>query len=150
MRAFGLNGLLLLNVVLLADRRRSAAYLFLAARSSPLGAALFTTAFLGASAVPVYLVFCMPEILNVTLVTLAYFLWTYREVAPNRTLIGRVAAARRRRAARARDVFEAVQRVAGGAAGPDGMVAARMDARIRRWASSRSPSRRSALRSTRR
>ena len=64
-RAFGLNGLLLLNVVLLAIAA-SCAYLFLAARSSPLGAALFTTAFFGASALPVYLVFWMPEILNVS------------------------------------------------------------------------------------
>ena len=51
-RAFGLNGLLLLNVVLLAVAALCA-YLFLAARSSPVGAALFTTAFFGASAVPV-------------------------------------------------------------------------------------------------
>ena len=86
-RAFGLNGLLLLNVVLLAIAALCA-YLFLAARSSPVGAALFTTAFFGASAVPAYLVFWMPEILNVTLVTTAYFLWTYREVAPTTRLSG--------------------------------------------------------------
>ena len=64
------------------------AYLFLAARSSPVGAALFTTAFFGATALPVYLVFWMPEILNVTLVTVAYFLWAYREVSPARRLAG--------------------------------------------------------------
>jgi hypothetical protein len=45
---------------------------------------LFTSAFLGATALPVYLVFWMPEILNVALVTVAYFLWTYRHVAPGR------------------------------------------------------------------
>jgi hypothetical protein len=86
-RAFGLNGLLLVNVVLLAIAA-SCAYIFLAARSSSLGAALFTTAFFGATALPVYLVFWMPEILNVTLVTVAYFLWAYREVAPTRRLAG--------------------------------------------------------------
>jgi hypothetical protein len=85
--AFGLNGLLLMNVVLLAVAA-SCAYLFLAARSSPVGAALVTTAFFGASAVPAYLVFWMPEILNVALVTTAYFLWTYREVAPGTRLSG--------------------------------------------------------------
>ena len=86
-RAFGLNGLLLVNVVLLAVAA-CCAYLFLAARSSPVGAALFTTAFFGATALPVYLVFWMPEILNVTLVTVAYFLWAYREVSPARRLAG--------------------------------------------------------------
>jgi hypothetical protein len=86
-RAFGLNGLLLLNVVLLAIAA-CCAYVFLAARSSPLGAALFTTAFFGATALPVYLVFWMPEMLNVTLVTVAYFLWAYREVSPTKRLAG--------------------------------------------------------------
>ena len=86
-RAFGLNGLLLLNVVLLGVVG-VCGYLFLAARSPSLGAGLFTAAFLGASALPVYLVFFMPEILNVALVALAYFLWFYREVSPNRTLGG--------------------------------------------------------------
>ena len=86
-RAFGLNGLLLLNVVLLATAA-FCAYVFLAARSSPVGAALFTTAFFGATALPAYLVFWMPEMLNVTLVTVAYFLWAYREVATTRRLSG--------------------------------------------------------------
>lgn len=86
-RAFGLNGLLLLNVVLLAIVALCG-YLFLAARAPAIGAALFTTAFLLASAIPVYLVFYMPEILNVTLVVVAYFLWSYREVATNRILSG--------------------------------------------------------------
>jgi hypothetical protein len=86
-RVFGLNGLLLLNVVLLAIAV-CCAYVFLAARSSPLGAALVTTAFFGATAVPVYLVFWMPEILNIALMTAAYFLWSYREVAPGRRLAG--------------------------------------------------------------
>ena len=32
--------------------------------------------------VPIYLVFLAPEIFNFTLVTVAYFLWLYKEVAP--------------------------------------------------------------------
>lgn len=86
-RAFGLNGLLLLNVVLLAIAA-CCAYVFLAARSSSVGAALFTTAFFGGTALPVYLVFWMPEMLNVALVTAAYFLWAYREVSPTKRLAG--------------------------------------------------------------
>jgi hypothetical protein len=86
-RAFGLNGLLLLNVTLLAIAV-CCAYAFLAARSSSLGAALVATAFFGATAVPVYLVFWMPEILNVALLTVAYFLWSYREVSPSGRLSG--------------------------------------------------------------
>jgi hypothetical protein len=86
-RAFGLNGLLLLNVVLLAIAA-CCGYRFLSARSLSLDAVLFTTAFFGATALPVYLVFWMPEMLNLTLVTVAYFLWTYREVSPTKRLAG--------------------------------------------------------------
>lgn len=78
---FGLNGMLLAQVVLLGIAATTA-YLFLAARSQPLAAVLFTTAFFGASVLPVYGVFLMPEIFNFTLVLLAYFLWLYKEVAP--------------------------------------------------------------------
>ena len=80
-RFFGLNGLLLLHVLLLAAAG-VAAYVFLSAQSSPLAAATFVSAFLGASVMPVYGVFLMPEIFNFTLVTLAYFFWLYKEVAP--------------------------------------------------------------------
>jgi hypothetical protein len=80
-RAFGLNGLLLFHVFLLGAAA-VAAYLFLAAQSPPIAAATFVTAFLGASVVPVYGVFLMPEIFNFTLVLLAYFLWLYKEIAP--------------------------------------------------------------------
>ena len=80
-RFFGLNGLLLLHVLLLAATG-VAAYVFLSAQSSPLAAATFVSAFLGASVMPVYGAFLMPEIFNVTLVTLAYFFWLYKEIAP--------------------------------------------------------------------
>ncbi len=69
--------------------RRSCAYAFLAAQSPPASAAAFVTAFFGASVLPVYGVFLMPEIFNFTLVFVAYFLWLYKEVAPGRWLDGR-------------------------------------------------------------
>jgi hypothetical protein len=80
-RLFGLNGMLIFHVLLLAIVG-VCAYLFLAAQSPPVAAALFATAFLGATVLPVYGVFLMPEILNVALVFVAYFLWLYKEVRP--------------------------------------------------------------------
>lgn len=87
-RYLGLNGLLVFHVILLGIAGL-AAYLFLVAQSSPMSAAAFTSAFLGASVLPAYGVFLMPEIFNVTLVTLAFFLWLYKEVAPGSRLAGR-------------------------------------------------------------
>jgi len=63
-------------------------YLFLAAQSPQPVAALFTTAFLGAAALPVYGVFLMPEIFNFSLVFLAFFLWLYKEVTPDTRVLG--------------------------------------------------------------
>ena len=79
-RAYGLNGMLILNVVLLAAAF-VCAYVFLAAQSPHAIAALFAAAFFGAAALPVYGVFLMPEILNLAFVLFAYFLWLYKEVA---------------------------------------------------------------------
>ncbi len=77
--AAGLNGMLIFNVLLLAGIS-ACGYVFLAGqRAPPLVAALFTTAFFGAAALPVYGVFLMPEIFNVALVFFAYFLWLYKE-----------------------------------------------------------------------
>jgi hypothetical protein len=87
-RLFGLNGLLLLNVLLLAAAA-TCAYAFLAAQMEPFSAAVFTGAFFGASSLPVWGVFLMPEVLNLTLVLVAYFLWLYKEVAPGSWLDGR-------------------------------------------------------------
>ncbi len=81
-RAFGLNGFLVFHVVLLF-LAATCLYLFLAARSKPGGALAFTTAFIGASCVPVYMVFIAPEILHFSLVVFAYFLWLYKEVSPD-------------------------------------------------------------------
>ncbi len=87
-RLLGLNGLLVFHVVLLGATA-VAAYAFLAAQSSPTSAAAFTSAFLGASVLPVYGVILMPEVFNVALVTVSYFLWLYKEVAPTSRLAGR-------------------------------------------------------------
>ncbi len=84
-RVLGLNGLLVLHVLLLFGVC-ACGHAFLAARSRPGPALLFTLAFVGASCVPVYIVFLAPEILNFALVFFAYFLWLYKEVAPERGL----------------------------------------------------------------
>lgn len=84
-RLFGLNGLLLANVVLLAIAA-VAGYAFLSARGSPARAVALVSAFFGASVLPVYSVFLMPEVFNFTLVLSAYCLWLYKEVAPGSSL----------------------------------------------------------------
>lgn len=84
-RFFGVNGLLLFHVVLLGAAG-TCAYLFLAAQRPSASAAALTTAFLGASILPVYGVFLMPEIFNFTIVMVAYFLWLYKEVKPESPL----------------------------------------------------------------
>lgn len=55
------------------------------------GAALFTTAFVGAASVPVFGVFLMPEIFNFSIVFIAYFLWLDKEVTPESRLNSRYA-----------------------------------------------------------
>jgi len=80
-RLLGLNGLLVLNVLLLF-LAGVCGYVFLSAQSRPGSALAFTLAFVFSSCVPVYLVFLTPEIFNFSLVFFAYFLWLYKEVAP--------------------------------------------------------------------
>src|SRR5205085_11673709 len=58
------------------------AYLLRAAQSRPLRPAVSSSAFLGATVLPAYGAFLMPEIFNFALVLLAYFLWLYKEVKP--------------------------------------------------------------------
>jgi hypothetical protein len=77
-RLYGLNGLLIVNVLLLA-MAVVCAYMFLAAQSPRASAALFTSAFFGAAALPVYAAFLMPDVFNLVVVLLAYFLWLYKE-----------------------------------------------------------------------
>lgn len=86
-RLLGMNGFLVFHVLLLA-LVCVCGYLFLAANTTPSIAALFTGAFIGASVVPVYVVFLTPEIFNFALVFLGYFCWLYKEVAwPKRPLL---------------------------------------------------------------
>lgn len=84
-RLFGLNGMLLLNVLLLGTVI-ALGYVFLAVQGSTLGALIWTTAFAGASVVPAYAVFLMPEMLNAALVFTAYFLWLFKETGFARRL----------------------------------------------------------------
>ncbi|HEV3058162.1 MAG TPA: hypothetical protein VGY48_07925 [Vicinamibacterales bacterium] len=80
-RVLGLNGFLVLHVLLLFAAG-ACGYAFLAAQSRPGPALAFTLAFIFASCVPVYTVFLAPEILHFSLVLCAYFLWLYKEVSP--------------------------------------------------------------------
>ena len=82
-KLYGLNGLLIFNVLLLA-LAVVCAYAFLTVQSPPVAAALFTSAFFGAAALPVYGAFLMPDIFNLAMVLLAYFLWLYKEVRQER------------------------------------------------------------------
>ncbi|HVW06883.1 MAG TPA: hypothetical protein VHB78_17895 [Vicinamibacterales bacterium] len=81
-RLAGLNGLLLMNVVLLA-LVLWAGIEMLRVRSTPLAAILFTSAFVCGSAVLVYGAWLTPEVLNFAGVFLAYWLWcTYGSARP--------------------------------------------------------------------
>ena len=79
-RLLGMNGFLVFHALLLFAVC-ACGYAFLAARSRPGPALAFTLGFIGASVVPVYAVFLMPEIFNFSVIFIAYFLWLYKEVA---------------------------------------------------------------------
>jgi 4-amino-4-deoxy-L-arabinose transferase-like glycosyltransferase len=83
----GVGGMLVFNLVLLAISL-ACAVRFCQAQCGRLAGAILGTAFIGASIVPVYGVFLMPEIFNFTLVFGAYFLWLYKEVAPPTAWLG--------------------------------------------------------------
>jgi len=76
----GLNGLLVFHVVMLVGVGACGYAFLVAQRTSPAIAALFVTAFFGAAALPIYGVFLMPEVFNLSLVAVAYFLWLYKDV----------------------------------------------------------------------
>jgi hypothetical protein len=77
----GTNGFLLLHALLLA-LVIGTSYVFLAARSSPTVALLLASGFFLASVTPGYLVWVTPELFNLAIVTLAYFCWLFKRVAP--------------------------------------------------------------------
>lgn len=79
-RLFGLNGLLVLNLVLLLVVV-VLGYLFAAACSPEWPSLAMSSAFVGASVAPVYFVWLTPEVLNFSLVFAAFFLWFYKDAA---------------------------------------------------------------------
>lgn len=81
-RVFGLNGFFVFHVLLLFGVC-VCGYLFLAARSLPGPALVFTLAFVGAAAVPVWAAFLTSDLFNFALVFFAYFLWLYKEAVPD-------------------------------------------------------------------
>lgn len=90
-RVFGMSGFLVLHVLLLGLVCVCGYRFLVASGARPASALSFALAFVFASAVPVYTVFLMPEVMNFTLVFVAYFLWSYKEVGAHRGgwLVGR-------------------------------------------------------------
>lgn len=80
-RVFGTNGFLVLHALLLT-LTFAAAYAFLSARSGAWPALMYTAAFFIGSVAPVYFVWISPELFNLSLACYAFFLWSYKEVAP--------------------------------------------------------------------
>jgi hypothetical protein len=86
---FGTSGFLIFHAVLLTLSFAAAQRFLSAVEARPAVAASFAAVFIFASVVPVYFVWLMPEIFNFTTVFCAYFLWTYKLVAPASTASGR-------------------------------------------------------------
>jgi hypothetical protein len=76
----GTNGFLVLHAILMTVCF-GCGYAFLVARSSPLAALVFASAFLFASVAPVYMAWLTPDFFNLAMVFIAYFFWSYKEVA---------------------------------------------------------------------
>ena len=79
---FGTNGFLVFHALLLTLNLLLASRYLVARGSSPRLAAGFASVFLFASVTPVYFVWLTPELFNVTLVLAAFFLWSYKRIAP--------------------------------------------------------------------
>ncbi len=77
---FGSNGFLVLHALLMTACFLCA-YAFLAARSHPVAALVFTIAFLCISLVPIYIVQIGPDFFIFAIVLIGYFFWCYKEVA---------------------------------------------------------------------
>ncbi|HKY22654.1 MAG TPA: hypothetical protein VJM31_15685 [Vicinamibacterales bacterium] len=81
---FGTNGFLVLHAILIA-LDLLVTYLFVLALTRSNWVALpMAAAFLGVSVVPVYFVWLVPELFNVSLALYAVFFWAYKEVARER------------------------------------------------------------------
>ncbi|MDP6373741.1 MAG: hypothetical protein QF634_14670 [Vicinamibacterales bacterium] len=81
-RLAGLNGILALNILLLAGVF-GCAYAYASTRGSSGGALLIAGAFLAGSIAPLYLVWLTPEVFHFALVFFAYFVWLYKESRPS-------------------------------------------------------------------
>jgi hypothetical protein len=77
----GTNGFLFFHALLLGVAI-FAAYLFLNTRCSPTVSALIATAYFLAAVPAGYFVWMTPELFNLVVVTLGFFCWLYKEVAP--------------------------------------------------------------------
>ena len=87
--AFGTNGFLVFHAILIA-LDLLVIYLFVAALTGSNWVALpLAAAFLGVSVVPVYFVWLLPELFNVSLAFYAVFFWAYKEVARDRLTAAR-------------------------------------------------------------
>ncbi len=77
---FGTNGFLVLHAILMT-LCFLCAYSFLCARSHPVSALVFASAFLFVSLVPIYMVQLAPDFFIFAIVLLGYYFWCYKEVA---------------------------------------------------------------------
>lgn len=78
---FGTAGFLVFHAILLTLNFAAGYALLYGRGSSPAAAASMTAVFLFASVVPVYFIWLTPELFNLSLVFLGYFLWTARRLA---------------------------------------------------------------------
>ena len=85
---FGTNGFLVLHALMLSlDLFVAYTFLVRVSRDRSAAAVAYAIVFLGASVVPVHVVWLIPELFNFSVVLYAFFLWSYKEVAadPPRT-----------------------------------------------------------------
>ncbi|MFM8533737.1 MAG: hypothetical protein ACKOEC_09165 [Acidimicrobiia bacterium] len=76
---FGTNGFLILHGLLMTACF-ACAYAFVSARSHPVAALIFSTAFLFVSVVPIYMAQLGPDFFIFAIVLVGYFFWCYKEV----------------------------------------------------------------------
>jgi len=83
----GVGGMLILNLALIGICT-ACAVRFAQAQTGSVAGVMIGIAFVGASVLPVYTVWLMPELFNVGLIFVAYFLWLYKRVAPTTAWAG--------------------------------------------------------------